>query len=129
METGEREKERERERAGLEGENKTKAFRECERVHSQVSRLRSLTHTHTHVERQRVQSDAHTRALPRALYLLMLLFKNAVGGRALNHSAASPKRSCGAGATQQREAGRGSLSARRFLLAASSSFISTSLGC
>lgn len=56
-----------------------------------------IIHTHTvcsHVDGHTRTCSTHS-ALHRAVYLLMRLFKYAVGGRALNHLQASLKENCG----------------------------------
>lgn len=60
-----------------------------------------IIHTHTDTHTVCSHVDGHTRTcsthsvLHRAVYLLMRLFKYAVGGRALNHLQASLKENCG----------------------------------
>lgn len=79
------------------------------------------THTDTHTCVQLpVHVDGHTRiysthnsALHQAVYLLMRLFKNAVGGRALNHPSASLKENCGVRCMEGKEGGRESLSVKQ----------------
>lgn len=73
-------------------------------------------HTHTscvHVDGHTRIYSTHNSALHQAVYLLMRLFKNAVGGRALNHPSASLKENCGVRRTEGREGVRKSLSVKQ----------------